>query len=29
VNAGAQQLYGIMNALDPNSARINEPPVYS
>ena len=29
VNAGAQQLYGIMNALDPGSARVNEPPVYS
>jgi hypothetical protein len=29
VNAGAQQLYGIMNALDPGSARMNEPPVYS
>jgi len=29
VNAGAQQLYGIMNALDPSSARMNEPPVYS
>ena len=29
VNAGAQQLYGIMNALDPNSAQIGEPPQYT
>ena len=29
IDRGAQQLYGIMNALDPRSSRVNEPPVYS
>ena len=29
VDLGAQKLYGIMNALDPSSAKPNDPPVYS
>jgi hypothetical protein len=29
IDLGAQKFYGIMNALDPNSARPGEPPVYS
>ena len=29
IDLGAQKFYGIMNALDPNSAKLGEPPVYS
>tara|TARA_R110002110_G_scaffold24746_2_gene92297 strand:- start:8102 stop:9907 length:1806 start_codon:yes stop_codon:yes gene_type:complete len=29
IDAGAQKLYGIMNALDPNSAKPNDPPEYA
>ena len=29
IDLGAQKFYGIMNALDPNSAKPGEPPVYS
>ena len=29
IDAGAQKFYGIMNALDPNSAKPNDPPEYA
>ena len=29
IDAGSQKLYGIMNALDPNSAKPNDPPEYA
>ena len=29
IDLGAQKMYGIMNALDPDSAKLGEPPVYS
>ena len=29
IDVGAEKFYGIMNALDPNSAKLGEPPVYS